>query len=81
MLVNDGVRQKTEPIHTELCDIVQVYTNGTIQIRCGNTEECLNIRRITPFHDKDDEQGLPVYDNIMPLLVSTLYEQTLKSSY
>jgi hypothetical protein len=32
-------------------DIIAVYDNGTIQIRCGPTEELINIQRVTPFKE------------------------------
>ena len=34
--------------------ITKVYTNGTVRIRRGSVNEQINIRRLTPYHERSN---------------------------
>ena len=51
LLIETGVNRKAALKNTGPYTITQVYTNGTVRIQRGSTNERLNIRRITPFFE------------------------------
>ena len=38
--------------HSGPYEIIQVNSNGTVKIKCGNFKETINIRRIDPYYDR-----------------------------
>jgi transposase InsO family protein len=46
-----GIQPKLSSKRDGPYDVIAVYDNGTIRIRCGPTEELINIRRVTPFKE------------------------------
>ena len=56
LLRKEGILRKSETLwQKEPWTIVQVHTNGTIRIQRGTKFERLNIRRVTPFFEEQEE--------------------------
>ena len=34
-------------------EIMKIYSNGTVKIRCGNFDEIIHIRRLRPFYERE----------------------------
>ena len=52
----DGILRKSESRFTGPYTITQVHTNGTIRIQRGSCSERVNIRRVTPYHLKGEDE-------------------------
>ena len=37
-------------------EITKVYENGAIKIKCNNFKEIVHIRRVKPFHEKEQRK-------------------------
>ncbi len=56
LLLKEGILRKGESKYeSDPWTITSVHTNGTIRIQCGTKSERLNIRRVTPFFNNQDE--------------------------
>ena len=56
LLRKEGILRKSETKWQKApWTIVQVHTNGTIRIQRGTKFERLNIRRVTPFFEEQEE--------------------------
>jgi len=56
MLLKEGVLRKSETKYgKDPWTVSQVHTNGTIRIQRGTKTERLNIRRVTPFFEENND--------------------------
>ena len=53
LLKEDGILRKAQDKKTGPYVITQVHTNGTVRIQRGTVSERLNIRRLTPYFERD----------------------------
>ena len=51
----EGIQCKLSTPRTGPHKVIAVYDNGTVRIQQGAVKECLNIQRITPFMEKDED--------------------------
>ena len=49
-----GINRKMSQPRTGPYEIVRVHTNGTVRIRRGAVTERVNIRRLTPYHERSN---------------------------
>jgi len=55
LIRKDGILRKSESRYdSDPWTITSVHTNGTIRVERGTKSERINIRRVTPFFDKED---------------------------
>ena len=43
-------------MHKSPYEIVKVYENGTIKIKCNNFKEIIHIRRVKPYYEKEQRK-------------------------
>ena len=53
LLKKDGILRKAEDKYDGPYVITNVYTNGTVRIQRGTINERLNIRRLTPYFERE----------------------------
>jgi len=53
LLIQDGINRKAEDKNNGPYVITQVHTNGTVRIQRGTINERLNIRRLTPYFERE----------------------------
>ena len=59
LIVKDGILCKTESRYDSVpWTIMSVHTNGTIMVQHGNKSQQINIRRVTPFYEENEEDTL-----------------------
>ena len=44
-------------MHKGPLEIVKVYENGTIKIKCNNFKEIIHIRRVKPYYGKEQKKA------------------------
>ena len=54
LLDKPGILRKMTVPRQGPYEVERVYTNGTIRIRRGAISERVNLRRVTPYTDRDD---------------------------
>ena len=54
LLRKDGILRKAEYKYEGPYEITQVFCNGTVRIQRGSINERLNIRRLTPFTERQE---------------------------
>ena len=54
LLTKDGILRKAEDTIVGHYVITQVHTNGTVRIQHRTLSERINIRRLTPFVERED---------------------------
>ena len=55
LILKDDIISKAEsPKQKEPLTITTVYTNGTIRVTRGIKTECIYVRRVEPFFEKDE---------------------------
>ena len=52
-LTKDGILRKVEDKNKGPYLITQVHHNGTVRIQRGTINERLNVRRLTPYFERD----------------------------
>jgi hypothetical protein len=57
LLRKEGILRNAESRwHKKLCLITSVHTNGTITVQRGNKIDRMNIRRVKPFEEDQDNE-------------------------
>ena len=49
LIMYAGIRQKLTPCRVEPLEIMQVFVNGMVKIKCGPLCERINIQQLTPY--------------------------------
>jgi len=50
------INKKANPANKGVYRVVEVFNNGTVNIRKNNVEETINIRRIDPYFGREDDE-------------------------
>ena len=54
LIEKPGIIRKMSTPHEGPYPVTKVYTNGTVRIRRGSVNEQINIRRLTPYHERSN---------------------------